>query len=203
MQRMTSADRRYQILAIAAEEFARTGLHGTSAETIARRADISQPYIYRLFGTKKELFRLVVADAFDEMTSGIVAAAGELRGEAALTVIADEYRRLLADRTRLLLQMQGFAACDDDAVRETVRSAFGTHWHTVAGITGLDPVRMKIFIALGMLLNDVAAMDVGDLNADWARASLDQVPVAFFRDRADDDSGSAESQGAASDDPRP
>ncbi len=200
MQRMTSGDRRSQILAIAAEEFARTGLHGTSAETIARRAGISQPYIYRLFGTKRELFRLVVADAFAEMTRGIVVAAGELRGEAALTVMADEYRRLQADRTRLLLQMQGFAACDDDAVRETVRTAFGTHWETVAGITGLDPVRMKIYIALGMLLNDVAAMDVGDLDAGWALASLDQVPVTFFRHRADDDfdAEAVESQGAAS-----
>lgn len=183
MQRMTGTERRTQILAIAAEEFARTGLHGTSAETIARRAEISQPYIYRLFGTKKELFRLVVAAAFEEMTQGIVAAAGDLRGEAALTVIADEYRRLLVDRTRLLLQMQGFAACDDEAVRETVRTAFATHWAAVAGITGLDPIRIKVFIALGMLLNDVAAMDVSDLDADWARASLEQVPVEFFRER--------------------
>lgn len=181
MQRMSGPERRAQILAIAAEEFARTGLHGTSAETIARRADISQPYIYRLFGTKKELFRLVVAEAFEEMTRGIVAAAGDLRGEPALAVMADEYRRLLADRTRLLLQMQGFAACDDDAVRETVRTAYGQHWDAVAGITGLDPVRMKVYIALGMLLNDAAAMDLSNVDTDWARASLDQAPVEFFR----------------------
>jgi AcrR family transcriptional regulator len=181
MQRMTGLERRAQILAIAAKEFARTGLHGTSAETIARRADISQPYIYRLFGTKKELFRLVVAEAFEEMTRGIVAAAGDLRGEAALAVMAEEYRRLLADRTRLLLQMQGFAACGDDAVRETVRAAFGRHWDAVAAITGLDPVRMKVYIALGMLLNDAAAMDLANVDTDWARASLDQVPVEFFR----------------------
>lgn len=189
MQRMTGVERRAQILAIAAEEFARTGLHGTSAETIARRADISQPYIYRLFGTKRELFRLVVAEAFAEMTRGIVAAAGDLRGEAALVPIADEYRRLLADRTRLLLQMQGFAACDDDAVRETVQAAFGHHWETIAGITGLDPVRMKVFIALGMLLNDVAAMDAGSLDTGWARAALDQVPVEFFHARGPVETG--------------
>ncbi len=181
MQRMTSVARRAQILEIAAEEFARTGLHGTSAETIARRANISQPYIYRLFGTKKHLFRLVVAEAFEGMTTGMAAAAGDLRGAPALEVMGNEYRRLLADRTRLLLQMQGFAACDDPEVRETVQAAFGTLWNTVAGISGLDPVRVKIFIAVGMLLNDVAAMDVGDLDEEWARASLVTVPIEFFR----------------------
>lgn len=181
MQRMTGAERRAQILGIAAEEFARTGLYGTSAETIARRAEISQPYIYRLFGTKKALFRLVVAEAFAGMTAGVAAAAGELRGDPSLVVIAEEYRRLLEDRTRLLLQMQGFAACDDPEVRETVRAAFGTHWKVVAAITGLDPVRLRVFIALGMLLNNVAAMDVSDLDEDWARAVLSPTPAEFFR----------------------
>jgi AcrR family transcriptional regulator len=181
MQRMTSAERRAQILGIAAEEFARTGLHGTSAETIARRADISQPYIYRLFGTKKELFRQVVADAFAGMTAGMAAAAGDLRGAPSLVVMGDEYRRLLADRTRLLLQMQGFAACDDPEVRETVQAAFETLWNTVTEITGLDPARVKIFMAIGMLLNDVAAMDVSNLDAEWARACLTPTPIDFFR----------------------
>lgn len=180
MQRMTGNERRTQILAIAAEEFARTGLHGTSAETIARRAGISQPYVFRLFGTKKELFRLVVAEAFAGMTAGVAAAAGELRGAPSLVVIAEEYRRLLADRTRLLLQMQGFAACDDPEVRETVQAAFGIHWNTVAEITGLDPMRLKIFIAIGMLLNNVAAMDAANLDEAWARACLTPTPVDFI-----------------------
>lgn len=181
MRRMTSAERRAQILAIAAEEFARTGLHGTSAETIARRAGISQPYIYRLFGTKKALFRLAVAEAFAGMTAGVVAAAGDLRDTAAVAVVAEEYRRLLADRTRLLLQLQGFAACNDPEVRETVRAAFGRHWSAVAEITGLDPARLRVFIALGTLLVDAAAMDVADLDEEWASACLTPAPIDFFR----------------------
>ena len=36
--------------------FARGGLHGTSTEEIAEAAGISQPYLFRLFGTKKRLF---------------------------------------------------------------------------------------------------------------------------------------------------
>ncbi len=52
---MGASQRREQVLAVAEEEFAATGLHGTSAETIARRAGISQAYVFRIFGTKKQL----------------------------------------------------------------------------------------------------------------------------------------------------
>jgi hypothetical protein len=121
-----------------------------------------------MFGTKKGLFRLA-------------AAAGDLRGAPSLAAMGAEYRRLLADRTRLLLQMQGFAACDDPDVRETVQAAFGTLWNTVSAISGLDPARVKIFIAIGMLLNDVAAMDASNLDLAWAKARLTPTPIEFFR----------------------
>jgi len=44
--------------------FALGGLHGTSTEDIARRAGVSQPYLFRLFGTKKELFLETVRRGF-------------------------------------------------------------------------------------------------------------------------------------------
>ena len=68
--RMTADERREAILEAARGEFASTGFHGTSTETIAERAGISQPYLFRLFGTKKELFiasvrRVLPRDARD------------------------------------------------------------------------------------------------------------------------------------------
>ncbi len=54
--RSTADDRREAILQAAMEAFAEKGLHGTSTETIARAVGISQPYLFRLYGTKKELF---------------------------------------------------------------------------------------------------------------------------------------------------
>ena len=44
------------MLAAALSEFAVGGLHGTSTEAIAKRAGISHAYLFRLFGTKKQLF---------------------------------------------------------------------------------------------------------------------------------------------------
>lgn len=75
----------------------------------------------------------------------------------------------------------GVAACDDPEVRETVQAAFGTLWNIVSEISGLDPARVKVFIAIGMLLNDVAALDVSNVDAEWARACLTPTPIEFFR----------------------
>ena len=63
MQKMSGAARREQVLAIAAEEFARNGLHGVSVESIARQANITQPYVFRIFGTKQALFLEVMFQA--------------------------------------------------------------------------------------------------------------------------------------------
>ena len=54
--RKSAEERREEILAVALRHFAIGGLHGTSTEAIAREAGISQPYLFRLFRTKKELF---------------------------------------------------------------------------------------------------------------------------------------------------
>lgn len=54
--RKTAAERRRAVLEAALREFAEKGLHGASTDVIARAAGISQPYLFRLFGTKKELY---------------------------------------------------------------------------------------------------------------------------------------------------
>src|SRR5215469_12266934 len=117
-QRMSGADRRQQVLRIAAEEFASSGLHGTSAEDIARQAGITQAYVFRMFGTKKALFLEVVTAAFDRVTDGMRKAAAGQTGLDALVAMGRVYHDLLADTDALLLQLQGYAACGDDDVRD-------------------------------------------------------------------------------------
>src|SRR3982750_1660075 len=62
--RMTADERRDAIVAAATEEFATGGLVGASTEAVARRVGVSQPYVFQLFGTKKELFLAVVRSCF-------------------------------------------------------------------------------------------------------------------------------------------
>lgn len=177
---MSGTDRRQQVLGIAAEEFASAGLHGASTETIARRAEITQAYIFRMFGTKKALFLEVVTSAFDRMTEGMRQAAGPETGRDALARMGAEYNEMLADRTSLLLQLQGFAACGDPEVRDAVRASFGRMWQTVAEVTGLDPVTVKAFLAFGMLLSNGAALQVADLDEPWAQGVRTRIHHRLF-----------------------
>jgi AcrR family transcriptional regulator len=123
-QRMSGPDRRKQVLRIAAEEFASSGLHGASTEQIARSAEITQAYIVRMFGTKKALFSELVVAAFDRMTEGMRNAADTETELKALTGMGAQYNEMLADRTSLLLQLQGCAACGDSEVRDAVRNSW-------------------------------------------------------------------------------
>jgi AcrR family transcriptional regulator len=179
-QRMSGPDRRQQVLRIAAEEFAVGGLHGASTELIARRAGITQAYIFRMFGTKKALFLEVVVAAFDRLAEGMRDAASPRTGLDALALMGAQYNEMLADRTSLLLQLQGFAACGDPEVRGAVRDSFGRIWQTVTEITGLDPVTIKAFLAFGMLLNNGAALQVAEVDEPWATGVRTRIQAGLF-----------------------
>jgi AcrR family transcriptional regulator len=178
--RMSGSERRSQVLGIAAREFAERGLHGASIEVIAREADITQAYVFRMFGTKKALFLELVGAAFDRFSDGMAHAAAGVRGLDALALMGAQYYESLADRTTLLLQLQGFAACGDAEVRDLVRARLGRMWDTVADRTGLDPVTVKSFLAFGMLLNNVAALDVDELDEPWAAGVRTRIRAGLF-----------------------
>ena len=167
--RLTAAERREQIVAAALEEFSRSGLHGTSTEDIARRAGISQPYLFRLFGTKKELFLATVEQCLRDTYDTFAAAAEDKRGEEALRAIGAAYNDMLADRTRLLGQMQAYAACDDPAVCAEVRRGYGRLVELVERVSGAPPEVVSTFFAKGMLLNVITAMSLLDAEEPWAR----------------------------------
>jgi AcrR family transcriptional regulator len=178
--RMSGTERRSQVLRIAAIEFANRGLHGASVEAIAREADITQAYVFRMFGTKKALFLELIGAAFDDFSDGMADAASGAGGLDALALMGARYYESLADRTTLLLQLQGFAACGDAEVRDLVRARLGRMWDTVADTTGLDPVTVKSFLAFGMLLNNVAALDVDDLDEPWAAGVRTRIKPGLF-----------------------
>jgi hypothetical protein len=101
-------------------------------------------------------------------------------GRDALALMGAEYYELLAERTTLLLQLQGFAACADDEVRDLVRTRIARLWDTVAETTGLDAVTVKSFLAFGMLLNNAAALDVGELDEPWANGVRTRIRPGLF-----------------------
>jgi AcrR family transcriptional regulator len=166
--RMTADERREAILDVARQQFAGAGYHGTSTEAIAAAAGISQPYLFRLFGTKKGLFVACVRRCFRETLETFQRAAEGLRGPEALEAAGEAYTALLSDRSRLKMQMQAYAAADDPEIRDVVRQGFGDIYTWAERVSGLPPEELSRFFAHGMLLNVVASMDLLDSDEPWA-----------------------------------
>jgi len=166
---MTAGERREAVLTAAVAVFATRGMDGTSTEDVARQAGISQPYLFRLFPTKKALFLALVERCFQQVAETFEAAAADRVGEDALDAMGDAYHRLLKDRTLLLLQMQSYAACDDPDIRAATRTGYKELWTLVERLSGLPYERIVTFFAMGMLMNVAAAMDLPAIDERWAR----------------------------------
>jgi AcrR family transcriptional regulator len=168
--RKSSEERREEIVDAALVEFAERGLHGASTEAIAERAGISQPYVFRLFGTKKALFIAVVARCFRQTHELFARAAEGKRGPEALDAMGRAYiERLRTDRLQLLAQMQAYAACDDPEIREVVRDGYGDLVAYVERVSELPPEAVSAFFGRGMLLNVIASMELGESDEPWVR----------------------------------
>ncbi len=172
-QTRKSADvRRDEIVEAARVEFAIGGLHGTSTEDIARRAGVSQPYVFRLFGTKKELFLETVRRGFRHVLVVFQEAAAENREGDVFRSMGHAYGDVRRDRASLMFQMQAYAACEDPDVRGVVREEFAQIYKFVESVSGGDDEKVQEFFKTGMLINVAAAMDLGALDAPWAHSFL-------------------------------
>ncbi|MCL9796216.1 TetR/AcrR family transcriptional regulator [Frankia sp. AgKG'84/4] len=166
---MSAEQRRASVLAAAVEEFAHGGLTGTSTESIAARAGISQPYLFRLFPTKKALFIAVVEQVFRRTATHFERAAGELTGSEALDAIKLSYWELFTDQTYLLTQLQAYSSCYDPDIQAATRGGFRELWETATRLTGLPFEDISQFFAHGMLINVIAAMDLPAIGEQWAQ----------------------------------
>lgn len=164
--RQRADERRDAIVAAGMDEFAAHGLAGASVDAIARRAGVSQPYVYQLFGTKKELFLAVARRAFERTRIAFEDAvrrhqAGELfECDSPMGAMGIAYVELLADRTLLLVQLQAYAACSDPDVQSVIRTEFSNLHRYIADTTGATPLELHQFFAEGMLMNVGAAIQL-------------------------------------------
>jgi len=171
--RKTAEERRVDVLDAALSVFAEHGLSGASTDEIARKAGISQPYLFRLFHTKKELFIASVERCFRETLETFEQAAEGKTGEEALRAMGEAYGELIrSNPSRLRGQMQTYAACDDTEICAVARKGYGELVDFVERASGVDAVRLSEFFARGMLINVVASMDLLDAKESWAQKVL-------------------------------
>ena len=168
-ERKTAGERREQILDAALGEFAQHGYEGASTDAIARTAGISQPYLFRLFGTKKGLYLASTERCFDDTYETFRVASADLTGEEALEAMGKAYKQMITeDPRRLQAQMQTYAASDDAEVRAVVQQGFG-RLVELAESKGVGPERVVRFFAFGMLINVMSMMGLYDFDRPWAK----------------------------------
>jgi AcrR family transcriptional regulator len=165
--RRSAEERREEIVEVALRHFATGGYHGTSTEAIAREAGISQPYLFRLFRTKRDLFVACCARCYARVGAVFAEAAAAAPPEERLEAMGRAYvERLAADPEVLRFQLQSYAASSEPAIRTAVRDGFNGLVRDTAALAGVPETEMWPFFASGMLINVVAAADLAD--APWA-----------------------------------
>lgn len=174
--RLSADERRVEIVEAAVKAFASGGLHGTSTEDIARLAGVSQPYLFRLFGTKRELFMAAVGRSMTQIEATFEDGARHASEQVpppgvnpVLMAMGHRYQALLADQSLLRMQLHAFAASDDPEIRAFVRARFSHLVATVADLSGLPAEDLRTFFAEGMLLNIAAALDLTEADVAWQR----------------------------------
>ncbi len=178
-QRVPASERRNALIEAAVHEFAHGGLHGTPVDRIARKVGVAQPYVFSLFGSKKDLFLAAVERNFELVADTFTKAAAEFDPATAppevdlKKAMGQAYTEMLsANRDYLMLQLQAYAACDDDEIRERVRASYaGLVAHVERLWQGATTEEVDDFFRYGMWLNVAAALGVEDLSAgcEWMR----------------------------------
>jgi AcrR family transcriptional regulator len=159
--RKSAPERREEILAIAVRHFAEGGYRGTSTEAIAREAGISQPYLFRLFKTKRQLFLACSDRACDHIAAVFRRVAAGVPPEERLHRMGAAYiEELLPERHEIRLLMQSYAASADPEIQAHVRTRYGELVEEVAALAEVEPAETFDFFAHGMLLNIIAALDL-------------------------------------------
>jgi AcrR family transcriptional regulator len=148
-------------VAAAVTEFAAKGFHATSTTAIAKRAGISQPYVYALFPNKHELFLAANAEVKERIRGAFAEAARGLdSAEDRLHSMGQAYIDLLENREEIMFQHQANAAAGDPALREPIRREFMRLFDDVSRLSGAAEEEVWHFMASGMLLNVIAALDL-------------------------------------------
>ena len=126
--RLPAAERRVALLDTACRVFCDSSYHGATTAAIARRAGVSEPILYRHFGSKRDLYLACLDEAWRRLREvGEAAVAQRGDGVTCVGAVAECYMRS-AERVRLVdLWIQALTEAREDeviaaALRDQIRA---------------------------------------------------------------------------------
>ncbi len=178
-RRMSSDERREQIIAAAIGVFGARGYEGTTTDDVARTAGVSQPYVVRLFRSKENLFLAAMQSALDELLRVFrVALADEGSDRPVSKRIGEAYVDLLSVRGLHQTLSHAWLLGGHPMIGPAARRGFAQVWQFFREEAGLEADEARAFLAEGMLINVMIGMRlVDDYGSD---ASITELFRACF-----------------------
>ncbi|RIQ10865.1 TetR/AcrR family transcriptional regulator [Jiangella rhizosphaerae] len=173
--RSTATQRRADAVAVAMRVIADDGLTTAAMQRVADAAGVSQPYVFRLFGSKRGLL-LACLDEVEERVRTTFRAAAAQRPDDPRTAMGAAFRELLSRGVTGGLWLQASAiARHDDVVAARCRGVISVLLGETERLTGADADDLARFLADGALVVLLQAIGV-DLSGGSRAAVGTLVP---------------------------
>ncbi|WP_326557379.1 TetR/AcrR family transcriptional regulator [Micromonospora sp. NBC_01796] len=175
-QRSTAPRRRADAVDIGMRVFADHGLTTASVQKVADRMGVSQPYVFRLFGSKRDLF-LACLDELETRVRQVFRQAAAENPENPLPAMRADFRALIADGVVTGLWLQACAAArSDEAVATRCRAVIAGVLYEAEHLSKAGPQELRGTLALGALVVMLQALGM-DLSAG-SQAAIDSLRAA-------------------------
>ena len=168
-KRLSSDERRRQILVAALAVFGTRGYEGATTDEVARAAGVSQPYVVRLFGSKENLFLAAIEDALTRLLAAFRAALAEGEGGAdegdgpsAAKRIGQAYVDLIEVRGLHQTLAHAYLLGSNPVIGAAARRGFASVWRFFRDEMGLSADEARAFMAEGMLISTMIGLRIVD-----------------------------------------
>ncbi|GIP53727.1 MULTISPECIES: TetR/AcrR family transcriptional regulator [Paenibacillus] len=164
----TAVNRKADIVSAAIEVFSELGYYRATTAQVAKRANISQPYVFRFFATKEQLLLTAIEVSWTRVIESFRKIVETAPSETLEQLLIQEYEGIqMKHQNEMFLQLQ--AQCiREEAIQEAMREGFKQVREMVlkafynAGIANPEE-RTMLFLARGMLCNVAVAIEMPEL----------------------------------------
>ena len=172
-QRSTAPRRRIDAIDVGMRVFADHGLTTASVQKVADTMGVSQPYVFRLFGSKREFF-LACLDEMESRIRQVLQQAAADHTHDPLPAMRAGFRLMIADGVVTGLWLQACAAArSDELVAARCRTVIGNILAESERLSAAGPQELRGSLALGALIVMLQALGV-DLS-DGSQAAIDSL----------------------------